>query len=548
MIAAFLVLGSADPALARKPVRSPLADYVRARVADADGDSATALAGYHAALKAAPDSPGLTGRVFRQGILRGDNQIALDTARRLDAQQRLPADGRFLLIVDALTRRDYSLATAQANKLEEEELFAFTAPIVRAWISFESKTGDPLAALSGPSVDPSFSSYYVEHRALLLLATGKMDEGIALCRELLTQFGDGRVLRVQLLSATALMREGRREEALALLAGEEAAIMAARRKALAGQPFMRPVATARQGMADLLLRLSADVNRERVTPMALTIARASLFADPGLTEARLFTSGLLSASEQPRLGLDLLAQIPADDIYRSAAANARLQLLVKAGEMDQALTSAQTLANAPDATEADWTRLGDLFTDLKRHQDAVNAYARAIAIVEARDGKDAVPWALFLLHGGALEQAGRWVEAKAALTEAVKRGPDQPVALNYLGYAQLERRENLAEAERLIERAASLRPDDPAITDSLGWTYFIRGQHEKAIATLERAVIAEPAEPTINEHLGDAYWKVGRRIEARYAWTAAMVYAEKEESERLRAKFDHGLTPENAAP
>ena len=112
----------------------------------------------------------------------------------------------------------------------------------------------------------------------------------------------------------------------------------------------------------------------------------------------------------------------------------------------------------------------------------------------------------------------------------------------------MERRENLAEAEKLIERASALQPDDAAITDSLGWTYFLRGDVPKAIATLERAVAGQPAEPTINEHLGDAYWTAGRRYEARYAWRAALVYADDKVAARLRTKLDGGLSAESAAP
>jgi predicted negative regulator of RcsB-dependent stress response len=47
----------------------------------------------------------------------------------------------------------------------------------------------------------------------------------------------------------------------------------------------------------------------------------------------------------------------------------------------------------------------------------------------------------------------------------------------------------------------------------------------------------------INEHLGDAYWAVGRRIEARYAWRAALVQADKREAERLNRKLTDGPGP-----
>ena len=59
---------------------------------------------------------------------------------------------------------------------------------------------------------------------------------------------------------------------------------------------------------------------------------------------------------------------------------------------------------------------------------------------------------------------------------------------------------------------------------------------------------AEPADAEINEHLGDAYYTAGRRYEARYAWRAALLSAEDEAAERLRAKIDRGLTPALASP
>ena len=44
----------------------------------------------------------------------------------------------------------------------------------------------------------------------------------------------------------------------------------------------------------------------------------------------------------------------------------------------------------------------------------------------------------------------------------------------------------------------------------------------------------------ISEHLGDAYWAAGRRIDARYAWRAALVQADEGEAKRLTAKIDFG--------
>ena len=154
---------------------------------------------------------------------------------------------------------------------------------------------------------------------------------------------------------------------------------------------------------------------------------------------------------------------------------------------------------------------------------------------------------MWLFRGGAHDEAGDWPQAKAALETAYRLAPEQPLVLNYLGYAQLERRENMAEAERLVREAHRLAPDNPAITDSLGWALFLSGRTDEAIGLLEQAVEGAPGDVEINEHLGDAYFAAGRRVEARFAWAAARVYAEDEDAARLDAKMVAGLTPRLAA-
>jgi Flp pilus assembly protein TadD len=125
--------------------------------------------------------------------------------------------------------------------------------------------------------------------------------------------------------------------------------------------------------------------------------------------------------------------------------------------------------------------------------------------------------------------------------------PDQPLILNFLGYAKLERGEDLDLAEALIRKASALAPDDASITDSLGWALFKRGRTQEAIATLQRAAMGDPAQAEIHEHLGDALYSAGRRFEARFAWQAALATAEKDAVSRLQSKIDGGLTPATAA-
>ena len=113
----------------------------------------------------------------------------------------------------------------------------------------------------------------------------------------------------------------------------------------------------------------------------------------------------------------------------------------------------------------------------------------------------------------------------------------------------LENGEDTGLASALIRKASALAPDSPNITDSLGWALYKTGDTDGALDALERASRQAPADPEIHEHYGDVLYAAGRRIEARFAWEAALTYAEKERAiERMRDKLVVGLTSANASP
>ncbi|SNS76756.1 Tetratricopeptide repeat-containing protein [Sphingomonas laterariae] len=539
------------PALAAAPssrdVPSAIQQYVRARAADVAGQTEAAAAGYGAALAAAPNDPLIATRAYRQAMMAGDRALALRAATTLDAVDKLPPDGRMLLLAEAVDAKDWAGADRIASQIEKEEVFAFAVPVLRAWIVRGRGKGDPLQPLGDARrLGGIAAAYAAEHRALLLLATGERDEGVAAVKSLIGPAGRG-ALRLRIAAAAALVKAGDRKGALSLLDGDEPLLAVARRRIEERKPLPPAVSTAPEGIAELFTRIAVDINRERVTPIALTFARLGTFLAPKHAETWLVTSELLTAEEHYGTALSVLDNIRAKDPMADAARGQRLELLVKQGDRDAALAEALAMTRRADVRPNDWTRVGGLYSELGRPADAAGAYRNALVLAEARPD-DGSRWTLLLLLGSALHEAGDWPAARDALEKAVAIAPDEPVVLNYLGYAQLERRENLAEAQKLIERASELRPEDAAITDSLGWTHYVRGNVPKAIELLERAVASEPGEPTMNEHLGDAYWTAGRRVEARFAWRAALVHAEDKDAERIAAKIDMGWSPEVAAP
>jgi len=301
------------------------------------------------------------------------------------------------------------------------------------------------------------------------------------------------------------------------------------------------------GISQLLTAVAVDLNRERPTPLSVTLARMALFAAPDNPEAMLVTAQLLAMSGRDEVALAELARIAPDNALISAARIARVRILVTQGNKQAALAEMQQVTGRPDASVSDWTLLGDILSSLDRSGDAADAYGRAIAAIGPGAKDDERLWTLWLLKGSVLEQADRWPEAEKALRTSLSLSPDQAVTLNHLGYSLLEHGGDLAEARKLIEQASKLRPDDAAITDSLGWAHYLAGDLTAAIPKLEAAAEGEPGGSEINEHLGDAYWSAGRRMEARYAWQAAKVTADEPAKLRLTGKIAEGLQAKASA-
>jgi tetratricopeptide (TPR) repeat protein len=417
--------------------------------------------------------------------------------------------------------------------------------VIRAWIAHGSGKGDPLAILKAAEADQLAAGYAAEHRPLLLIADGKAEQGVRELLPVLEQAGN-RASRLRVAAAAALARRDRKA-ALALLEGDREPVVAARRLIESRKPIPGAIVTAQAGVAEFLIRVALDLNAQQVNQLALSYARLATFLAPENSETWLVASSLLTAQDQFDEAIALLGNVPANDPFYPGVADRRIRLLSSSGRTEAGIAEAKALADAPGAKVADWARLGDLYGEAQRHGEAAAAYERAIALAKASPSAEP-EWTLWLFHGGALEQAGKWPEAKAALEMANKLEPNQPIVLNYLGYGQLERRENVEEAMRLVEKASSLEPDSPEITDSLGWAHYLRGNVKGAIPLLERAAAARPADVEINEHLGDAYYSAGRRFEARYAWEAALLNAKDKHAERLRAKIVTGLTPQLASP
>jgi tetratricopeptide (TPR) repeat protein len=139
------------------------------------------------------------------------------------------------------------------------------------------------------------------------------------------------------------------------------------------------------------------------------------------------------------------------------------------------------------------------------------------------------------------EEQGLVSAALRELTLVVKARPNDPAALNALGFTLADHTKNLARARKLIERAHAAAPKNPAILDSLGWVYFRQGRPAEALPFL-KAAYADDRDGDIAAHLGEVLWRLGQQDEAQRIWSEA---AAVDADNHLLKSTRHRLTSTN---
>ena len=142
---------------------------------------------------------------------------------------------------------------------------------------------------------------------------------------------------------------------------------------------------------------------------------------------------------------------------------------------------------------------------------------------------------LLLARAFLLERLDRVPEAVADMREVAERRPNDPTALNALGYTLVDRTRSVEEGTRLIARAIAEKPDSYAIQDSMGWAHVQSGRLEEGKSWLEKAW-AGSEDPEVAAHLGETLWRMGRTAEAKKLWDEAL--AENPDSRPLKRAIE----------
>ena len=537
---------TATPATGRLAVSDAARTYVQARAAAMSGDHARAAQLLAGLAEAQPDQADIAKKALSEAIGVGNMSLALSLAHSVPAS-KLPVDARMLLVTEEVRRRHPDRAAQWLAPVGGSGDLRDIVPLINAWTAAER--GDARGALSALNDIPGRSligPVDAEQRAFILLKLKQPADAEPLARQAIGRAGV-RETRVRLAFADAFLAAGDQQRALMMVDGMGEGESAARARIAAGRNGGQAIDNLPGALSEIFTAFASDLVRLQPGSPPIGLVQVARYANPQNSSATALLAILLAGQDRTDEALALLRTVPVTDALMPQVRDVQVRILRDDKRFDEAYRIAAAAAGASNADFGDFSRFGDLLEAMKRHNEAADAYGRAIAIAQSQK-LDSQLWSLLLLRASALENARRWPEAKAALQQALTLSPDQPLLLNFLGYAKLERGEDMDAAEAMIRKASDLAPDEASITDSLGWAEFKRGKVDDAIATLQRAAEKDPAQAEIQEHLGDALYRSGRRYEARFAWNASLVTAEDEIAARVKAKLAAGLNPANAAP
>jgi tetratricopeptide (TPR) repeat protein len=485
------------------------------------GRSAEASEIFARAQAAAPNQDELRDRAFVAALMSGDIARAASAAPAPSADDEHGGQtlGALAKGVELLANNKGAEAYTTLAELPLSAPHGAAAALLRPWAAAETGKWDAALAVSTYKGDKLFLLVANLDQAMLFERAKRYDEAETAFKAIL--FDKASLPLVAPAYAAFLERRGRRQEAVAaydsvLAASPDDPTLIAARARAAGKGAPPPQMSIREGAAQALMAPAAALQAEKQLEISLVYLRLILRLDPARDDAWLYAGQIMNTVGDHDSAREAFEHIGPNS-PRYVIARSALAATYADKDKAQALKIVRETAAAhpkdPDAQIA--------LADMLRAND-LNAEAAAVIDPLIAAGGDHVDWRLYYLRGAALERANRWPDAQADFAKALALKPDDPELLNYVGYSWVSRNERVKEGMAMIQKAVGLEPENGAYVDSLGWAYYQLGDYKKAVEQLEHAAELMAGDPEINDHLGDAYWRVGRRQEARFQWSAVL--------------------------
>ena len=522
--------------------------YLAANIAKSINDADAASSFYGSALSLDPNNKVLIEQAFQTEATEGHWDKAVPLARQLVAKDATNRMAHLLLGLEAFKKGDFKKSDDEFRKASDGPIGELTSALARAWAAAADGNAQRALKFLDMPKQAEWAQFYLNyHKALISDVLGRSKEAETAYEHSMRQ--DATTLRIALAYARHAARNGNLKLANEILDQQtdrnqsepHVLVRELREEIGPGKKTQLLVTTPAEGMAEVFYGLGEALTSEGGLSMGVLYLQMALHAQPNHAFALAALASAYETGQRYKDAIDAYNRIPpgsalqpAIDIRKAFDLNS-----LDRDEEAKVILDKQIAENPTDLKPLD--ALGNILRARKRYAEAADIYTKAIALIPNPDKRH---WSIFYSRGTCYERLKKWPAAEADLKKALELYPDQPLALNYLGYSWIDQNMNLKEGMDLIEKAVALKPDDGYIVDSLGWAHYKLGNYAEAVRFLERAVELKPQDPVLNDHLGDALWRVGREREAKFQWDQALTLdPEPEEVVKIKQKLVEGLPP-----
>src|SRR5437763_2182681 len=397
--AAISLAFGASPAAARLAVSDAARTYVQARAAAMSGDHARAAELLASLAEAQPDQADIARKALSEAVGAGNMSLALSLARAVPAA-KLPVDARLLLATEEIRRRHPERATPWLSPNGDNGDLTFLQPLINAWTAADRHDQQQaLAAFGQVSTRSLLAPVEAEQHAFILIKFRRTAEAEPLARQAVGRAG-AREARLRLAFADAFLAAGDRERALMIVDGMGAGETAARQRIAAGKSGGQAIDSLSKALSEVLSAFATDLMRLQPASPPIGLVQVARYANPQNSSATTLLALLLAAQKRSDEALALLRAIPASDPLMPEVRDVQVRILRDDKKFDQAYQIAAAAAASPTADLGDFSRFGDVLQAMKRHNEAADAYGRALAMAQAQK-LDGELWSLLLLRASA---------------------------------------------------------------------------------------------------------------------------------------------------
>src|SRR6185503_11798467 len=362
---------------------SSAGNYLAARHASTERDSAASSAYYRAALRADSKNPVLLERAFLSVLVDGEIDEAVKLAERIVQNDKTQRVARLVLGVRALKLKQYQAARQHISQSVRGPIADLTATLITAWTlqgTNDVKTAiDNIDKLTGPEWYAIFKDL---HAGLIFDVAGNRKEAGKRLEKVYKL--DANALRaVEAYGRWASRNLGKDEalkvyEAFDKVLPHHPLITEAMDEIKAGEKLPPLVDSPQAGAAEVLFGLGTSLGRQGGEDLALACLQLSIYRAPRHPLALMSLADLYEQLKKPSLALKVYQRVPADSPLKR---NADIQMASNLDALDRTDEAKKTLekliAERPKDLEAT-VALGNILRVCKEFAECAEAYSKGI--------------------------------------------------------------------------------------------------------------------------------------------------------------------------